>query len=71
MPNFVISIYSYDLGKRTFSEELPSPKSLKELAANVVNNLPFPECSYWTSEEVAKWVEETLKLPQYKVKIFS
>lgn len=63
----LIWTYSHGLGKKIFEEELPSPKSLQELAAIAVNNLPLPECSYWSTEQVAEWIAETLKLPQYKV----
>ncbi|KAG8242530.1 hypothetical protein J6590_063643 [Homalodisca vitripennis] len=43
-----------------------NPKSLVELAADVLDRQPLPDCMYWGIEEVINWLQNTVKLPQYK-----
>ncbi|CAB3258189.1 unnamed protein product [Arctia plantaginis] len=43
-----------------------SPLTLYELAADVVDSLPLPEALQWSEDDVAKWMEEVVGLPQYK-----
>ncbi|KAG8286977.1 ribosomal large subunit assembly [Homalodisca vitripennis] len=43
-----------------------NPKSLVELAADVLDRQPLPDCMYWGIEEVINWLQSTVKLPQYK-----
>ncbi|XP_054277273.1 uncharacterized protein LOC128996159 [Macrosteles quadrilineatus] len=46
---------------------LNNAKSLAELAAAVVDSQPLPECLNWTTDQVELWVEDTVKLPQYRI----
>ncbi|KAG7306747.1 hypothetical protein JYU34_008178 [Plutella xylostella] len=43
-----------------------SPRTLLELAAAVVDGLPFPDAFHWTVEDVARWMREDVGLPRYQ-----
>ncbi|XP_045783329.1 uncharacterized protein LOC123879581 isoform X2 [Maniola jurtina] len=55
----------YDKNKK-LNPCLISPVTLYELAAVVVDSLPYPNAFDWSEDDVVRWMAEEVGLPQYK-----
>ncbi|KAL1122467.1 hypothetical protein AAG570_002798 [Ranatra chinensis] len=52
-------------GRVKNSESWPMPRSLEEIAEEILNDWPMPRAWYWSVKDVGKWLKHTLKLPNY------